>query len=152
MVAFSETGVISRDEVFRRFASLWSDLSVDSINEQMDSVYAEDVWFNDTVKTITGRDVLRHYLLETANRVASCRVQIEDIGTSSGNYYVRWRMEVVPKETAEKDAWHSIGLTHLRFNEAGNVILHQDYWDSAAGLYEHIPVVGWMIRNIKARL
>jgi len=152
MVELSETGTIARDEVFRRFGSMWSDLTVESINDQFDSVYAEDVWFNDTVKTVTGREALRHYLLETANRVASCRVQIDDIGISSGNYYVRWRMTVVPKGTAEKDAWQSIGLTHLRFDDVGSVILHQDYWDSAAGLYEHIPVVGWMIRNIKARL
>jgi hypothetical protein len=152
MVELPVAGEVSEEEVFRRFASLWSNLTVASIDEQMDAVYDEDVWFNDTVKTITNRDTLRHYLHETASRVAACRVQIDDIGRSSGNYYVRWRMVVVPKDTPEHEAWHSIGVTHLRFNDAGRVILHQDYWDSSAGLFEHLPVVGWMIRNIKARL
>ena len=46
----------------------------------------------------------------------------------------------------------SIGMSHIRFNSAGLVILHQDYWDSGGNLFEHIPVVGWLIRRIKARL
>jgi hypothetical protein len=32
------------------------------------------------------------------------------------------------------------------------VVLHQDYWDSAAGLFEHVPVVGRLIRTVKSRL
>jgi hypothetical protein len=46
----------------------------------------------------------------------------------------------------------SIGMSHIRFNSAGQVVLHQDYWDSGSNLFEHIPVVGWLIRRIKARL
>ncbi len=46
----------------------------------------------------------------------------------------------------------TIGMTHVRFNPEGQVILHQDYWDSAAGLFEYVPVVGGGIRLIKSRL
>jgi hypothetical protein len=30
--------------------------------------------------------------------------------------------------------------------------VHQDYWDSGAGLWEHVPVLGRGIRSIRARL
>lgn len=152
MIKLPADGPVLQTEAFQRFVSLWSNLTEESIAQHIDTVYAEDVWFNDTVKTITGREALRHYLEETARRVASCQVEIDDIGISEGNYYVRWRMTVMLHDTPEESAWRSIGLTHLRFNEAGQVVLHQDYWDSAAGIYEHLPVVGWMIRAIKARL
>jgi limonene-1,2-epoxide hydrolase len=152
MTELPADGPVLQTEAFQRFVSLWSNLTEESIAQHIDTVYAEDVWFNDTVKTITGHDALRHYLEETSRRVASCQVEIDDIGVSGGNYYVRWRMKVLLPDTPEESAWHSIGFTHLRFNEAGQVVLHQDYWDSAAGLYEHLPLVGWMIRAIKTRL
>ena len=31
-------------------------------------------------------------------------------------------------------------------------VLHQDFWDPATGIYEHLPLVGNAIRQIKARL
>lgn len=145
-------GVNGEAEVIARFRALWGDLTVEGVDRLIDQVYAADVWFNDTVKTITGRDALHHYLQETAARVDACRVEIDDIARSGTHYYVRWRMSVVPAGSAADRPWESIGVTHLRFNADGQIVLHQDYWDSSAGLYEHFPVVGWMIRNIKARL
>ncbi len=145
-------GPAARDVVFHRFGSLWGDLDGGNIDRIIDRVYAGDVWFNDTVKTVTGLGALREYLHDTADRVDSCRVVIDEVAQSGVNYYVRWRMEVIPHGAKPEQAWTSIGVTHLRFDAEGRVILHQDYWDSASGLYEHLPSVGWIIRNIKARL
>jgi hypothetical protein len=46
---------------------------------------------------------------------------------------------------------NTVGVTHLRFDEAGRIILHQDFWDSAEGLYRHIPVLGSLIGVIRGR-
>jgi len=139
-------------EAFDRFRAFWSDLREDRIREWLPRVYAENVWFNDTVRTITNQSELLEYMLVTASHVQSCRVAVVDIARTGEGYYVRWEMTVVPNGAGEGEVWPSIGISHIRFNAEGKVILHQDYWDSAAGLYEHFPVVGWMIRNIKARL
>jgi hypothetical protein len=45
----------------------------------------------------------------------------------------------------------TIGITHLRFNEAGRVILHQDFWDTGLGFYQHIPVLGRVVKSINRR-
>jgi hypothetical protein len=39
---------------------------------------------------------------------------------------------------------------YVLFDESGKVILHQDYWDSASGFFEHIPIVGGVIKAVKA--
>lgn len=39
-------------------------------------------------------------------------------------------------------------MTHLRFDAAGRIIVHQDFWDSAEGLYRHFPLIGWLLRQI----
>ncbi|HMO50944.1 MAG TPA: hypothetical protein PKE26_06670 [Kiritimatiellia bacterium] len=139
-------------EAFARFKSLWSDLTEARVRELLPRVYDDSIWFNDTVKTITDQATLLDYMLTTAGHVQSCRVEIKDIAYTDQGYYVRWDMHVVPKRARPGEVWSSIGITHLRINEAGRVILHQDYWDAAGGLYEHFPFVGWLIRNIRARL
>ncbi len=151
-VVWPERGGAVEQEGFARFKEFWRDLSEEQVKEWLPQVYAENVWFNDTVKTITNRAELLDYMLHTASMVKSTSVEVRDIATTDAGYYVRWVMTVEPSNTRYGDKWVSIGMTHIRLNAAGEVILHQDYWDSAGGMYEHFPVLGWMIRNIKARL
>jgi hypothetical protein len=40
-------------------------------------------------------------------------------------------------------------MSRVRFDAGGRVVLHQDYWDSASGLFEHVPVLGGLIRAVK---
>jgi hypothetical protein len=151
-VAWPERGGVVEQEGFARFKEFWRDLSEERVKEWLPQVYAENVWFNDTVKTITNRAELLDYMLHTASMVKSTSVEVKDIAATDEGYYVRWVMTVEPANPRYGDQWVSIGMTHIRLNANGQVILHQDYWDAAGGLYEHFPVLGWMIRNIKARL
>jgi hypothetical protein len=43
------------------------------------------------------------------------------------------------------------GATHLLLDGQGQVTLHRDYWDAAEELYEKLPVVGGLMRWLKAR-
>ncbi len=43
------------------------------------------------------------------------------------------------------------GATHLVFDEHGRVTVHRDYWDAAEELYEKLPLVGGLMRWLKAR-
>lgn len=151
-VAWPERGSPGEAAALERFKAFWSELTAASVNEMLPRVYAENVWFNDTVRTINNRGELLSYLLATAGHVESCRVEVRDIAYTDQGYYLRWEMKVVPRQGKDGELWPSIGITHVRFNAEGQVILHQDYWDSAGGLYEHFPLLGWLIRNIRARL
>ena len=43
------------------------------------------------------------------------------------------------------------GASHLVLDGEGLVTLHRDYWDAAEELYEKLPVVGALMRWLKAR-
>lgn len=43
-------------------------------------------------------------------------------------------------------------MTHVRFDDQGKIVFHQDYWDAGSVVYERVPVVGWFVRKIKARV
>lgn len=136
----------------KRFENLFSDFSEANIREHVRDVYAENVYFNDTLKEVRGIDELENYLIESATAVESCHVDIEDVASNNGNYYVRWVMAIRFKRLARGETTRSIGISHLRFDDDGKIVLHQDYWDAASGLFEHIPLIGWGIRKVKARV
>jgi hypothetical protein len=39
-------------------------------------------------------------------------------------------------------------MTQLRFDREGRIILHQDFWDPGAGIYQHLPVLGPAVRFV----
>ena len=148
-----ERGSVAESDALARFARFFSDFSPDKVERLVDQTYAADVWFNDTLKTLHGRDALRSYLKHSAEAVQSCRVEILDtLSNDRGDYYVRWSMVIRFKRFKPSQDTQTIGMSHLRFDRDGLVSLHQDYWDSTAGLFEHIPLLGAAIRAIKRRV
>ncbi|HWS25201.1 MAG TPA: nuclear transport factor 2 family protein [Xanthomonadales bacterium] len=148
-----ERGSVAESDALARFARFFSDFSPDKVERLVDQTYAADVWFNDTLKTLHGRDALRSYLKHSAQAVQSCRVEILDtLSNDRGDYYVRWTMVIRFKRFKPGEDTQTIGMSHLRFDRDGLVRLHQDYWDSSAGLFEHIPLLGAAIRAIKRRV
>ncbi len=45
----------------------------------------------------------------------------------------------------------AVGMSHVRFDERGKIIFHQDYWDTGI-IYEEAPVRGRMITWIRKRI
>ena len=119
-------------------------VTVDSIHHALD--------LDDTLKEIRGIDALEPYLLESAAAVESCTVDIGDVAAHDGNYYFRWTMDIRFKSIKKGQLTRSIGISHIRFNKEGKICLHQDYWDSTSGFFQHVPFVGYLIRKIKARI
>lgn len=140
-------------QALERFAAFFSSFAPDRIDRLLDATYSPDVYFNDTLKAVRGSATLRHYLADSAAAVEDCRVGILDTArTEQGEYLVRWKMMIRFKRLRRGvDTW-TVGMSHLRFDSAGRVAYHQDYWNAADGLFEHVPLLGSMIRAIKRRL
>jgi len=151
--AAPEPGSEAEQLALERFGSFFSSFAPDRIERLLDSTYSPDCYFNDTLKAIRGSAALRPYLEESASAVEDCRVTILDTTRNAhGEYLLRWKMMIRFKRFRRgSDTW-TVGMSHLRFDAQGRVAYHQDYWNAADGLYEHIPLVGNLIRAIKRRL
>jgi ketosteroid isomerase-like protein len=135
-----------------RFSSLFSALNASDVRQRVADVYAADAYFFDTLKELRGIEPIRDYLAESGAAVESCSVQVEDIAISGENVYVRWAMEIRFRKLRRGQLCRSLGISQLKFNNDLKILFHRDYWDSAGGLFEHIPLVGFAIRQIKSRL
>ena len=139
-------------QAIERFQNLLSDFKAPDFRERIRDVYAEDAFFNDTLKTVRGADGIEEYLVDSAKAIDLGIVEFLDVVGSDGNYYFRWKMTLRFKRLARGEDKQSIGMSHIRFNAEGKVVLHQDFWDSTSGLFEHVPVLGAVLRRAKKRL
>lgn len=140
-------------QAIARVKGFLANWSVSTIQEQTETVYAPDAYLNDTLKTVRGAAQIRDYFLATATNTESITVQFEDVTRGADDtYYFRWVMDVRMKKVARGESIRTPGITLIRFDAQGRVQVHQDYWDSGAGLWEHVPMLGRAIRTIKARL
>lgn len=136
-------------ENFGNFLQKISDQSF--IKENTAKVYAPNAYLNDTLVTHHGPEEIMAYFLTTAQTMSYYQVTIEDTASSGNNHYVRWKMTFsAPKLNGGKPV-ESIGMSHVRFNQEGQVILHQDFWDSGLNIYGQLPVLGGIIENIRRR-
>lgn len=132
------------------FARFFGNLTEENAKELTAQTYADSFYFFDTLREIRDLETLEEYFLETAKNTDSVRARIVDVASSGQDYYVRWTMEIQLKKFQRGKTLRSVGMTHLRFSPDGKIVLHHDYWDASAGFYEHVPVLGSVIRYIRS--
>lgn len=146
-------GSAAEAEAIERFKRFFASFAPDKVARLLGETYAEDVWFDDTLKRIEGRAALAPYLAHSAAAVEDCRVLVHEVlCNGQGDYYFRWRMTIRFRRFARGRDTESIGISHVRFDRDGHVVLQQDYWNAADGLFQHVPLLGAAIRAIKRRV
>lgn len=148
---FSGVAVESMAPV-ERFKAVYADLQGPDLAERISAAYAEELYFNDTLHTFSHRAGLIKYLTETAERVEDVHVDVDRVIVDGADVWLKWRMQTRAKALGRTMQADTIGMTHLRFDNNGLVVLHQDYWDSTEGVFAHIPFIGGLVRWTRNRL
>ena len=148
---FSGVAVDSSAPV-ERFKAVYADLKGPDLARRIEAAYAETLYFNDTLHTFDNRAALSNYLQQTAERVDSVEVDVSRVIVDGTDVWLQWRMKTRARALGRTMRADTIGMTHLRFDNNGQVVLHQDYWDSTEGVFSHIPIVGGLVRWTRNRL
>jgi len=139
-------------EALARFADLVSDMSPKRTASLVPQVYAEDVWFYDTLKEVHGAATLAEYFRHSLGGAEQVTARVLDVARSGDDIYVRWQMDIRFKKFARGRLTTSTGISHLRFNGDGKIVFHQDHWDATTGFFQYVPVVGGLIGWVKGKL
>ncbi len=134
-------------EAIDRFKSFYQVFSAEIIKDRIRTVYAGPAYFRDGYREVTGLDNIEAYFLKSAETVHECTFDIQDVAVHEGNYYFRWVMNLTTKRWKDEPIT-AVGMSHVRFDQEGKVIFHQDYWDTSL-VYEKIPIVGSVIRWVR---
>ncbi|MFP4208740.1 MAG: nuclear transport factor 2 family protein [Wenzhouxiangella sp.] len=140
------------DEGLARFQATFDDLTAADIADRFRETYAEQLFFNDTLHSFDKLADLADYMGRTGAGLSESSVVVHQTVRDGADVFVRWTMEFKTRAAGRNIHSHSIGMTHLRFNESGKVVLHQDFWDSGHALYAHLPVVGFAVRRARSAM
>lgn len=140
------------DDGLEAFIEGYGDLAHADLRARITELYADDLYFNDTIHTYTNRDDLVDYLGKTGDALDESVVDVKQVMRDGSDVFVRWSMDFKLRALGREIHSRSIGITHLRFNESGKVLLHQDFWDSGHALYAQLPVVGFFIRRAHSQM
>lgn len=110
-------------------------------------LYAADAQFRDPFNDVRGvaaiEAIFRHMFAHTEQP----RFIIAERLVQGEQAFVTWlfvfQLRGQPYQIA--------GGSHLRFNQAGLVVLHRDYWDATEELLAKLPLVGAPIRWLRGR-
>lgn len=129
-----------------RFVRFFSDAGLPA-----HEVYGEPLYFSDTLITTRDRDTALRHLERMKSASEELSVEVIDTRIEGEDAYVVWQMRATFSPALGQVESNTVGVTHLRFSPDGRIILQQDFWDSAEGLYSHLPVLGSLIAFVKSR-
>lgn len=123
-----------------------------AILDKLTYVYADNIEFIDPLHTVNGIGALRSYFAATTQGLDECRFEFHRSleQPEAGEAMLLWTMHYRHRKLAGGKLLSLAGSSHLRF--ADKVYYHRDYYDAGAMMYEHIPLLGGIIRHIKHRV
>lgn len=140
------------DQGLARFKTSYADLTDPALAERIRATYAERLFFNDTLHSFGNLEDLVAYMEKTGAGLSSSRIEVHQLVRDDADVFVRWSMEFKTRAAGREIHSRSIGMTHLRFDEDGRIVLHQDFWDSGHALYAHLPFVGFAVRRARSAM
>ncbi len=127
--------------------------SINGSNAQqvLSEIYTNDVVFIDPVKEVNGLTDLTTYFEALYKSLSACHFTISNYTQNEENNSIEWVMRFQHKSIANNKPIELDGASFIEYKN-GKVCLHRDYYDLGAMLYEHIPVLGSVIRKVRSAI
>lgn len=125
-----------------RFTSAFNTLGTPEFVERAGSLYADQLFINDTLSQFSSRKKLLEHFQGMNQRVSNVTVSLLNTSYHQDSAYVHWHMTYDFKLFGTTRSMDSYGISEIKINENNKIIFQQDFWDPANGLYRSLPYVG----------
>lgn len=132
--------------------SFFNSLNRDSMH-LVSKFYCENAIFIDPVVNIKGSSSIEKYYQGLYQNVEEIKFEFSELIEQQTTVAAPWIMHLKASKLNSGKLISVPGISQIRFEESsGMAIYHRDYFDMGAFIYEHIPVLGSIIRLIKGKL
>lgn len=139
--------IAHRADELERLVQFYENLGPASL-ALLPAIYANEARFKDPFNDVEGIDAIVAIFRHMFEQVDEPRFVVGTRVLQGADAFLVWEFTFRMKRlVAGRQCIH--GSTHIRFDEAGDVVLHRDYWDAAEELYEKLPVLGTLMRWLK---
>ncbi|WP_372404876.1 nuclear transport factor 2 family protein [Acinetobacter piscicola] len=125
-----------------RFTSAFNTLGTPEFVERAGSLYADQLFINDTLSQFSSLQNLLEHFQGMNKRVSKVRVKLLNASYHQDSAYVHWHMTYDFKMFGTTRSMDSYGISEIKINANKKIIFQQDFWDPANGLYRSLPYVG----------
>ena len=132
-----------------RYARFWEALSADTLDGLAD-VMARGVRFRDPFNDVRGIDRVREVFAGTYRRLSDVEVRVSDVAAGREACYLRWTFAY--RIGRSRRRWQLTGMSEIQFDGDGRVATHIDHWDAATQVYEKLPVIGGVLKLLRAKI
>ncbi|ETX09602.1 transcriptional regulator [Marinomonas ushuaiensis DSM 15871] len=134
--------------LIERFKAFYHDVKHPQL-DKISEIYTENVVFKDPVHELRGAESLHAYLSDMSVNVQSGRFEYLDQVVSEDTAYIKWNMHFKHPKLG-KETITVRGVSQVQFN--GRIYFHEDVYDLGQLIYEHVPLLGSVVRKLKKRL
>ena len=146
----SASTLSSAQYIADRVKSAYQALGTDDLSS-LESLYSEDVHFEDPAQALQGRKTLMNYFASMFKNLDSCSFKFHQTLISDTDIFMSWTMFISHPKLRKGETIRVEGGSFLK-TRSGRIFYHRDYFDMGAMVYEQLPVLGAIVRKIKQRL
>lgn len=132
-----------------RFKALYQPFNESSL-AQLDLVYSADVAFKDPIHQLQGLTELYDYFRGFCAADVHCEFEFINQILNSHQAFFHWRMHYNHPRIKAGQPLSLNGASLIKFTD--RVTYHEDFYDMGAMIYQHLPVLGFMVKKINARM
>jgi hypothetical protein len=120
--------------------------------EILNDFYDPKTVFEDPLGAHQGIEEVKAYYKNLYSSVKEIKFDYKDVVSNGNSHVLIWKMTLVTESLNGGKPMTLEGSSYIKFNEQNLVIYHRDYFDMGEFIYEHIPVLNWVLLKIKDRL
>lgn len=116
----------------------------------LDNVVEQGVTFKDPFNEVYGYDKMMKIFQHMFDHTEKPKFKILDYAWTKDGMaaFIKWNFSYERK--GEK--FYITGMSEVLFSNNAKVMAHTDYWDSGEQFYEHIPLLGKVLRWVKKKM
>ena len=132
-----------------RIVQVFGALTADRL-DTLAQIYQPNARFEDPFHTVHGLGAIQGVFAHMYQRLGDPSFEVRRCLEQGSDCVLLW--DFVFRLQGPGGAVHRLaGASHLVLDDTGLIVDHIDHWDPARGLYEHLPVLGPMMRWLRRR-
>lgn len=147
VVMFPDSEAQLRSQRARELIAWFEALRPDTL-DSIAAVYATDARFRDPFNEVQGVQIIRTIYAHMFDSLSDPRFEIVECLEQGSRICMVWLFRFEWRTRR----FEIEGNTLFDLDEQGLIARHRDYWDVAQGLYEHLPVLGRVLRLLRRRM
>lgn len=136
----------------KRIQSTYQQINYDTLQDGiLKTLYTDDAEFIDPFHHLKGLGAIETYFIKLYQNVSDIAFAYGPAGQIEHLAWQEWTMTIRHPKLAKGAPVAVPGITRFELIN-DKIIVHRDYFDAGALLYEQIPVLGSIIRTLKQRM